>query len=103
MPACVARSTADTPRARRIPASRLADPIDIAARIAEAQRFREQVVTDSTAYRLIHAEADFLPGLIVDRYGGTFALQALDQGMDRATPEIVTALEAQFAPRAIVA
>jgi 23S rRNA (cytosine1962-C5)-methyltransferase len=82
--------------------SRLADPIDLSARIAEAQRFREQVVTDSTAYRLIHAEADFLPGLIIDRYGDAFALQALDQGMERNTPEIVAAIEAQFAPRCVV-
>jgi 23S rRNA (cytosine1962-C5)-methyltransferase len=82
---------------------RAADPIDYAARIAAAQRFREQVVTDSTAYRLVHAEADFLPALIVDRYGDCFTIQALDQGMDRAAPEIVAALEAQFSPRAIVA
>jgi 23S rRNA (cytosine1962-C5)-methyltransferase len=82
--------------------SRSAEPIDIAARIADAQRFRERVVTDSTAYRIIHAEADFLPGLIVDRYADTFAIQALDQAMDRSMPEIVSALEAQFAPRAMV-
>jgi 23S rRNA (cytosine1962-C5)-methyltransferase len=79
------------------------DAIDIAARIAAAQRFREQVVTDSTAYRLVHAEADFLPALIVDRYDDCFAVQALDQAMDRALPEIAAALEAQFSPRAIVA
>jgi 23S rRNA (cytosine1962-C5)-methyltransferase len=83
--------------------SRSAGPIDIAARIAAAQRFREKVVTDSTAYRLVHAEADFLPALIVDRYGDCFAVQALDQGMERATPEIVAALSGQFAPFAIVA
>ena len=82
---------------------RSAGPIDIAARIAAAQQFREKVVTDSTAYRLVHAEADFLPALIVDRYGDFFALQALDQGMDRATPEIVAALSEQFSPSAIVA
>ena len=63
----------------------------------------KQVVTDSTAYRLVHAEADFLPALIVDRYGDSFAIQALDQGMDRSTPEIVAALNAQFSPVAIVA
>lgn len=79
------------------------EPVDIAAGIAAAQRFREQVVTDSDAYRLVHAEADFLPALIVDRYGDCFAIQMLDQGMDRATPEITAALEAQFSPRAIVA
>jgi 23S rRNA (cytosine1962-C5)-methyltransferase len=82
---------------------RSAEPVGMGARIAAAQRFREQVVTDSTAYRLAHAEADFLPALIIDRYGDCFAVQALDQGMDRAIPEIVQALEEQFAPRAIVA
>jgi 23S rRNA (cytosine1962-C5)-methyltransferase len=83
--------------------SKSAHPIEIAAWIAAAQQFRESVVTDTTAYRLVHAEADFLPGLIIDRYGDAFSVQALDQAMDRATPEITAALEAQFAPRAIVA
>jgi 23S rRNA (cytosine1962-C5)-methyltransferase len=83
--------------------SRSAGPIDVAARIAAAQSFREKVVTDSTAYRLVHAEADFLPALIVDRYGDSFAVQALDQGMEHSTPEIVAALTSQFSPSAVVA
>jgi 23S rRNA (cytosine1962-C5)-methyltransferase len=83
--------------------TRSSGPVSIAARIAAAQAFREQVVADSTAYRVVHAEADFLPALVIDRYGDSFAVQMLDQGMDRATPEIVAALEAQFSPRAIVA
>ena len=82
---------------------RSAEPVDIAARIAAAQRFRELVVTDTDAYRLVYAEADFLPALIIDRYHDTFAIQTLNQSMDRATPEIVAALEAQFSPRAIIA
>ncbi len=77
--------------------------VDLGERIAAAQRFRRKVVADSTAYRLVYAEADFMPALIIDRYDDCLVLQALDQGMDRATPEIVAALEAQFAPRAIVA
>ena len=80
-----------------------AETFDIAGRIAEAQHFREQVVTDSDAYRLVHAEADRLPALIIDRYGDAFSVQALDQGMDKALPEIIAALENQFRPRAIVA
>jgi len=80
-----------------------AETFDISARIAEAQHFREQVVTDSDAYRLVHAEADRLPALIIDRYGDAFSVQALDQGMDRALPEILAALQQQFRPRAIVA
>jgi 23S rRNA (cytosine1962-C5)-methyltransferase len=79
------------------------EPFDIAARIAAAQRFREQVVTDSNAYRLVHAEGDRLPALIIDRYADTFSLQALNQAMDRALPEIAAALEDQFHPGAIVA
>jgi len=78
-------------------------PFDIAARIAAAQQFREKVVTDSTAYRLVHAEADFLPALIIDRYANAFTVQTLDQGMDRALPEIVTALNNLFPVDAIVA
>jgi 23S rRNA (cytosine1962-C5)-methyltransferase len=83
--------------------SRTQELVDIGARIAAAQRFRELVVKDSTAYRLVHAEADFLPALIIDRYDDAFTIQTLNQGMDRATPEIVAALESQFSPRAIVA
>jgi 23S rRNA (cytosine1962-C5)-methyltransferase len=80
-----------------------AERLDIGARIAAAERYRADVVSDTTAYRLVHAEGDFLPALIIDRYGDSFAVQALDQAMDRAMPEIVEALEQQYAPRLIVA
>jgi len=87
--------------------SRTPEPVDIGARIAAAQRFRESLKIDAlsgrSAYRLVHAEADALPALIVDRYDDCFVVQALDQGMDRALPEIVAALEQHFSPRAIVA
>lgn len=83
--------------------SRTPEKVDLAARIAAAQQFRSKVVADSNAYRLVHAEADFLPALIVDRYDDCFVVQALDQGMDRAMPEIISALGKQFSPRAIVA
>ena len=82
---------------------RLPDPLDWRASLAAAQTYRDRHVRDTAAYRLVHAEGDFLPGLIVDRYGDTFTLQALDQGMDRATPEIVAALVDLFHPRGIVA
>ena len=38
------------------------------ARIESAVRFRQQLAIDGTAYRLVHAEADLIPSLIVDRY-----------------------------------
>jgi 23S rRNA (cytosine1962-C5)-methyltransferase len=59
------------------------------------------VATDSEAYRLVHGEADQLPGLVVDRYGDFFTIQTLDQGMDRAKPDIVSVLQELFAPRGI--
>ncbi|MDD5025865.1 MAG: class I SAM-dependent rRNA methyltransferase [Candidatus Peribacteraceae bacterium] len=37
---------------------------------------------DTTAYRLVNAEGDFLPGLIVDRYGDTLVLQLTTLGFD---------------------
>ena len=72
-------------------------------RIAAAARHRQRVVQDATAYRLVFAEADLLPALIIDCYGQYLVVQALDQGMDRALPEIVAALLAVFEPAGILA
>jgi 23S rRNA (cytosine1962-C5)-methyltransferase len=71
-------------------------------RLADAQALRQRVVRDSDAYRLVHGEGDLLPGLVIDRYGDHFAIQTLDQGMDRAKADIVSALEELFAPRGII-
>src|SRR5205085_6755093 len=54
-------------------------------------------------YRVVHAEADLLPGLIVDRYADCLAIQTLDQGMDAARSEIVSCLQEIFQPRGVVA
>lgn len=72
------------------------------ARIAEALALRERLF-DAPHYRLVHAEADGLPGLVIDRYGDVVALQANTAGMEAATPLIVEALAALVAPRGIVA
>jgi 23S rRNA (cytosine1962-C5)-methyltransferase len=72
-------------------------------RLGEAAGFRKRVVRDSQAWRLVHGEADRLPALVVDRYGDCLVLQALSQGMDRATPLIVEALTSLFQPSSIVA
>jgi 23S rRNA (cytosine1962-C5)-methyltransferase len=82
---------------------RLPDPLDWRAALQAALQFRERFVEGTDAYRLVHAEGDFLPALIVDRYGDYFTVQALDQGMDRATPQIVEALVELFTPKCIVA
>src|SRR5208337_752009 len=51
-------------------------------RIAAAISYREPLVKDTDAYRVIFSEADFLPGLIVDRYNDILSLQILTQAMD---------------------
>ncbi len=75
----------------------------IAEAIANAADYRKNIVRDTDAYRLVHAEADLLPGLIVDRYADCFVVQFLDQGMDLAQDEVLDTLENLFHPRAIVA
>lgn len=51
-------------------------------RIQAAISYRERVVRDTDAYRVIFSEADFLPGLIVDRYNDLISIQALTQAID---------------------
>ncbi|HLW84978.1 MAG TPA: class I SAM-dependent rRNA methyltransferase [Candidatus Sulfotelmatobacter sp.] len=51
-------------------------------RIAAAITYREQVVQNTNAYRVVFSEADFLPGLIVDHYDNILSIQILAQAMD---------------------
>ena len=57
-------------------------PALLRTRIADAIAYREKIVRDTNAYRVIFSEADFLPGLIVDRYNDILSLQILTQAMD---------------------
>jgi 23S rRNA (cytosine1962-C5)-methyltransferase len=51
-------------------------------RLQEAVAYRSKVVRDTDAYRVVFSEADFLPGLIVDRYHDLLSLHVLTQAMD---------------------
>jgi 23S rRNA (cytosine1962-C5)-methyltransferase len=51
-------------------------------RVQQAIAYRQLVVRNTDAYRLIFSEADFLPGLIVDRYNDVLSMQILTQAMD---------------------
>ena len=79
-------------------------PALLRQRIADAIAYREPLVHDTEAYRVIFSEADFLPGLIVDRYGDILSLQILTQAMD-ADPvrqAIIAELTARLHPASIV-
>jgi 23S rRNA (cytosine1962-C5)-methyltransferase len=72
-------------------------------RLERAIAFRESLAIDATAYRLVHAEGDLLPSLIVDRYGDYLVLQSLSQGVERLLPTITGLLAELLAPRGILA
>jgi 23S rRNA (cytosine1962-C5)-methyltransferase len=57
-------------------------PALLRRRIADAVAYRERLVHNTDAYRLVFSEADFLPGLIVDRYNDIVSLQIVTQAMD---------------------
>lgn len=79
-------------------------PIDtafFAARLRAAAALRARLYP-SGHHRLIHAEADGLPGLVIDRYGDTFAVQPNSAFADRHLPALLDALDAVFAPARIL-
>jgi 23S rRNA (cytosine1962-C5)-methyltransferase len=53
-------------------------------------------------YRLVHAEADGLPGLVVDRFGGVVVVQSNAAGMEALQPLLLDALTTLLSPEAIV-
>ncbi len=76
-------STSSQIAIRMISPDPIADfPALLRQRIGNAIAHREWLVRDTDAYRVIFSEADFLPGLIVDRYNDILSLQVLTQGMD---------------------
>ena len=70
--------------------------------ILRALRRREEAgLGDLEALRLVYSEGDFLPGLVVDRFGSVLSAQILTAGMERFRGEIVSALAETLHPRLI--
>jgi 23S rRNA (cytosine1962-C5)-methyltransferase len=70
-------------------------------KIREAAQFRERFVDNPRACRVLYGEADFLPGLIVDRYNDILVVQVLSLGMEQRLDWIRDALVEVFQPRGI--
>jgi 23S rRNA (cytosine1962-C5)-methyltransferase len=79
-------------------------PALLRERIAAAIAYRERLVRDTDAYRVIFSEADFLPGLIVDRCNDILLVQILTQAIDSAPVRdaIISELIQRLNPFAIV-
>jgi 23S rRNA (cytosine1962-C5)-methyltransferase len=77
------------------------DALFLGRRIANAVALRDRLV-GVPYYRLIHAEADGLPSVIVDRFGDALVVQVNSAGMDALTPVLLEALDAELSPKTIV-
>ena len=84
----------------RDPAAKI-DAAWIAKRVARARALRERLFPGGH-YRLIHAEADGLPGLIVDRYGDVAVVQRNAAGIEAMGEALFDALAREIAPKTIV-
>ena len=70
-------------------------------RFARALALRDRLFT-KPFYRLVHAEADGLPGLIVDRYGDAVVVQCNIVGMDMRLEAILDALDRTISPQTVI-
>ena len=69
-------------------------------RIAAADLARKKLISDS-CYRMVFAEADDLPALVVDRYGDYLVLECLSLGVDMRKNMIAECLNELFSPKGI--
>lgn len=72
-------------------------------RIAAALAHRAVRYPGLVTFRAVYGESDFLPGLVVDKYGEYLSLQLLSAGMDCRREPIVAALRKIFEPTGIIA
>lgn len=80
-------------------------PVDEAffrSRLEAADALRRRACPEENAYRVVHGEADLLPGLVVDRFGDCLSVQFLIKGTELRKAMWVELLDAHFKPRAIV-
>ncbi len=78
-------------------------PIDAAwwaGRIGAASGRR--VGIDATAWRVVHAEGDGLPSLVIDRYGPYIVAQLLSAGLEAVRSDVIAAIRTVLSPEGIL-
>ncbi len=70
-------------------------------RIEDADRQRRSIRPTERFYRMVYSEADFMPGLVVDRYDNHLVVQITTAGMDKVRTAIFSAL-ADLYPKAVL-
>ena len=87
-------------------ATRDNEPIDeswFASKVEQALAYREALTIDADAYRLLHGEADGVPGLVVDRYGDYLVLQVGSAAVERRLEWVTEPLIERLYPGGILA
>jgi 23S rRNA (cytosine1962-C5)-methyltransferase len=84
------------------------DAVTFDARLVEermraADALRRRMMPGADAYRVVHAESDGLPGLIVDRYGDVCVVQTAARAMDAREAEIAEVVARVCGARLVVA
>lgn len=82
-------------------AERAIDETFLRRRLERALALRDRLI-GVPFYRLVHAEADGIPGCVVDRFGDVLVVEPNAAGADRLTEMLVGALDRLLKPRAIV-
>ncbi|MGE4618291.1 MAG: class I SAM-dependent rRNA methyltransferase [Planctomycetota bacterium] len=72
-------------------------------RIQRAVALRKDLIEDQSGVRIVHGEADLIPGLVVDRYADVLVVQATTALIDAALPLVAGILAETFNPRMILA
>ena len=82
-------------------ADRAIDETFLHKRLQRALKLRERLV-GAPFYRLVHAEADGIPGCVIDRFGDVIVVEPNAAGADRLIETLTAALDRLLRPRAIV-
>src|SRR5580692_9013492 len=72
-----------------------------AARLKHARALRDSFYP-RPFYRLLHAEGDGVPGLVIDRFGDTLTVQIGTAGMEKQLPVLLAALDKVLAPATVI-
>jgi 23S rRNA (cytosine1962-C5)-methyltransferase len=73
-----------------------------AERLRQAIGYRECIVQNTQAFRVVYGEGDLLPSLIVDRYGDYLVVQTLSQGTERHKEMLVDILVELLTPKGVL-
>lgn len=79
------------------------DEASLAALVRRAAALRQRLALDADAYRLVHAEGDRLPGLVIDRYGDVAVVEPYEAAWEPYLPGIASLLADEQGVSAVLA